>query len=195
MTMVGTQAPQKLFGGVPAEVGQIPGMVTPNITAAMPSYVDWGAVQAAQNMAKARSGAGWGRAAASNAAADAEQRKNEERARLRSAFDELYGPQIQNQYNDQMVNLEGTTTPQGTVIPKRQGTTTHPLNAFSSNKTVADQYNQKAPGAVATPGGGGYLTPYRLGDEEVRRRLDNMWRMRTDPYLKAAMTMGISGMG
>ena len=38
MTMVGTQAPQKLFGDLPAATSQIPGMVTPQITAGDAEY-------------------------------------------------------------------------------------------------------------------------------------------------------------
>jgi hypothetical protein len=66
MTMVGTQTPQKLFADFPTQTSQIPGMVTPNTTAAMPSNVDWGAVTAAQNAQKAQSRADWARAAAIN---------------------------------------------------------------------------------------------------------------------------------
>jgi hypothetical protein len=69
MTMIGTQAPQKLFADVPSEVAQIPGMVTPNITAAMPANVDWGDVAAAlgvQQRMKSDSANAWARAAAMN---------------------------------------------------------------------------------------------------------------------------------
>lgn len=66
MTMVGTQAPQQLFAGVPAENAQIPGMVTPNIMAAMPSMVDLEGILDAQNKQKALSAAAWARAAAMN---------------------------------------------------------------------------------------------------------------------------------
>jgi hypothetical protein len=69
--MVGTQAPQKLFGDFPAAASQIPGMVTPNITAAMPSNVDWGDVAAAlglQQKMKADSANAWAQAAAINSA-------------------------------------------------------------------------------------------------------------------------------
>jgi hypothetical protein len=65
LTMVGTQTPQKLFQDVPASVSQMPGMVTPNITAAMPNMVDWGAIAAAQDAARANRG-DWARAAAIN---------------------------------------------------------------------------------------------------------------------------------
>src|SRR4029077_14879420 len=68
-TMIGTQAPQKLFADVPSEVSQIPGMVTPNITAAMPSMVDWGGIAAAldaQQKMKETSANAWARAAAMN---------------------------------------------------------------------------------------------------------------------------------
>jgi hypothetical protein len=65
-TIVGTQAPQKLFGDIPAEVSKIPGMVTPNTTVAMPMNVDWDAVMAARDAQKARSQAAWARAAAIN---------------------------------------------------------------------------------------------------------------------------------
>jgi hypothetical protein len=67
MTMVGTQTPQKLFGDIPAENANIPGMVTPNITAAMPSMVDWADIINAQNAQKALSQASWARANAQRA--------------------------------------------------------------------------------------------------------------------------------
>src|SRR4029077_15382413 len=107
LTMVGTQAPQKLFADVPAAVSQIPGMVTPNITAAMPSNVDWGGVAAGRDPAKARSQAGWARAAAANAARQQQAGMEGEQQKVRSAFDQLYGPQLQTQYHDRMVQAEG----------------------------------------------------------------------------------------
>ncbi len=64
--MVGTQTPQKLFADFPAQTSQIPGMVTPDITAAMPNMVDLADIIAAQNAQKAQSRASWARAAAIN---------------------------------------------------------------------------------------------------------------------------------
>src|SRR4029077_6362837 len=68
-TMVGTQAPQKLFGDIPAAQAQIPGMVTPETTVAMPSYVDWAGIAdalTAQEKLKQVSANRWARAAAIN---------------------------------------------------------------------------------------------------------------------------------
>jgi hypothetical protein len=78
LTMIGTQAPQKLFGDFPAEVSQIPGMVTPNITAAMPNYVDLAGIIDAQNAQKAQSRADWARAAMMNNARAAQAGGNQE---------------------------------------------------------------------------------------------------------------------
>jgi len=192
-TMVGTQAPQKLFGDIPAATAQIPGMVTPNITAAMPSYVDWDAVNTALQAQQTQRRATWGAARPVQQAP--RPNLDEERQKLRAAFDEMYGPQVQNSYNDQMVNLEGTRTAQGTLVPKRYGTSTHAPNMYSSNMTAADWNRGLGPGATNPGADKGYLPAYKLPENEVRRRLDSMWRMRTDPYMKAAMTMGISGMG
>jgi hypothetical protein len=67
--MVGTQAPQKLFGDFPAAVSQIPGMVTPNTSVSMPSYVDWAGITealTAQEKLKQASADRWARAAAIN---------------------------------------------------------------------------------------------------------------------------------
>ena len=66
--MVGTQAPQQLFGDFPANASQMPGMVTPQITAAMPNYADLAGILDAQNKQKAISAAAWARAAAINRA-------------------------------------------------------------------------------------------------------------------------------
>ena len=63
MTMVGTQAPQKLFTDIPASNANIPGMVTPNITAAMPSYADLEGILNTQNRQKEISANAWARAA------------------------------------------------------------------------------------------------------------------------------------
>jgi hypothetical protein len=67
--MVGTRTPQKLFGDIPAAVSQIPGMVTPNITAAMPSNIDWNDLATAyalqRRMKEDRAG-DWARASAMN---------------------------------------------------------------------------------------------------------------------------------
>jgi hypothetical protein len=186
--MVGTQAPQKLFGDLPAN--SFPGAVTPNTTVEMPSYVDWDSVQAAQNAQKAQSRASWARAAAANAAGQRQTNQDAEGAKLRSAFDEMYGPQLQNAYNDQMVSQEGQTSAMGVYTPKRQGKTTHPINAWSSNLSVDAGRPGAMPGAFASPGGGDYHTPYRLGEEELRKRLDYMWRMETDPYIRAAGQLG-----
>lgn len=67
--MTGTQTPQKLFGDIPASNANIPGMVTPNITAAMPQYTDWGDVANVMDVANRQrelSRAQWARAAAIN---------------------------------------------------------------------------------------------------------------------------------
>ena len=67
--MTGTQTPQKLFGDIPPEVSQVPGMVTPNTTAAMPQYTDWNDIANVMNVAnqqKEQSHAAWARAAAAN---------------------------------------------------------------------------------------------------------------------------------
>jgi hypothetical protein len=75
LTMVGTQAPQKLFADFPAATSQIPGMVTPNITAAMPSNVNWNDIATAyalqRKMKEDRAG-DWARAAAINNAGAAQ---------------------------------------------------------------------------------------------------------------------------
>jgi hypothetical protein len=79
VTMTGTQTPQKLFGDIPASNANIPGMVTPNITAAMPQYTDWGDVANVMDVANAmkeRSRAQWARAAAINNARFAQSRAN-----------------------------------------------------------------------------------------------------------------------
>jgi hypothetical protein len=78
MTMVGTQAPQQLFGDIPAANAQIPGMVTPQITAAMPSMVDLEGVLDAQNKQRAISAAAWARAAAMNNARAAQSNAPQE---------------------------------------------------------------------------------------------------------------------
>jgi hypothetical protein len=64
--MVGTQTPQKLFGDIPAENAQIPGMVTPQTTAAMPNNVDLAGILDALNKQKEISSNAWARAAAIN---------------------------------------------------------------------------------------------------------------------------------
>jgi hypothetical protein len=186
MTMVGTQAPRTLFGGIPSQNAQIPGMVTPNITAAMPNYADLEGILNAQNAQKAPSHAAWARSAAANSARQQQQNVGDEQAKMRSAFDEVYGPQLQNAYHDQMVAAEGTTSPMGTYLPKKFGTTTHEPNRWSSNQSPVDLYNKRpgaAPGAVAS--GGGYYAPYRLGEEQLRGQLDRLWRQSTDPYIRA----------
>jgi hypothetical protein len=72
MTMIGTKPPQQLFGNVPAANAQIPGMVTPNITAAMPNYADLSGILDALNKQKEISANAWARAAAINNARGAQ---------------------------------------------------------------------------------------------------------------------------
>jgi|SRR5580765_1255648 len=78
--MTGTQAPQKLFGDIPAAQAQIPGMVTPETTVAMPNYVDWAGITealTAQEKLKQASADRWARAAAMNNARAAQSRGNQ----------------------------------------------------------------------------------------------------------------------
>ena len=77
MTMIGTQAPQQLFTGVPAENAQIPGMVTPQITAAMPNYADLAGILDALNKQKEISSNAWARAAVINNARAQQRPQNQ----------------------------------------------------------------------------------------------------------------------
>lgn len=70
-TVTGYNAPQKLFSDIPESVAQVPGMVTPNITASMPQTVDWGELAqsyALQQKMKADRDNAWARASAANRA-------------------------------------------------------------------------------------------------------------------------------
>jgi hypothetical protein len=95
MTMVGTQAPQKLFGDVPAEVSGIPGAVTPNITAAMPQYADLEGILGALNKQKEISANAWARAAAMNNAR-AQQRPQDQGVDLPGTASQTSGMGYQN---------------------------------------------------------------------------------------------------
>jgi hypothetical protein len=77
MTMIGTQAPQALFSGIPSQNAQIPGMVTPNITAAMPNNVDLAGILDALNKQKEISANAWARAAAMNNARAQQRPQNQ----------------------------------------------------------------------------------------------------------------------
>jgi hypothetical protein len=117
--MAGTQAPQKLFGDIPAGVSQIPGMVTPQTTVAMPSYVDLEGVLNAQNKQKALSQAAWARAAAMNAG----------RAAQSSAPQGHYLPGTQTQSNPQHQRSQG-----GSVLWAPRGMSDAAMGTWETNR-------------------------------------------------------------
>ena len=170
----GFNTPQKLFGDFPSQVSQMPGMVTPNITAAMPANVDWNVLQATQNAPTAQ---GWGPAqyAAESAAKQRAAQDAQHRQRLRAAFDEVYGPELQSAYHDRMVSAE--KDPNSGVPNPYKGRTHEPArwsgSLPSGSSQTFDQY-------MADKGG-----TYKLGQQQLQQQLDNMWRMQTDPYLRA----------
>jgi hypothetical protein len=165
-TMIGTNVPQKLFGDIPASASQVPGITTPNITAAMPNYVDLEGILDAQNKQKEISANAWARAAAANQARQQQQQQGDEQAKVRAAFDEWWRPQIRNQSHDVAFALDNA---RGAQLRKQYANL--PGGYFASGRS----YNE---GKV----------PYQgANEQQLQQQLDNMWRMQTDPYMKAAM--------
>jgi hypothetical protein len=92
-------AAQKLFGSIPAEVAKIPGMVTPNITADYATPVNWGAINAA--LARSRSQSqpqSQSQYSETQRRRDAERQRADAEAKVRDAFNTVYGPGIESQW-------------------------------------------------------------------------------------------------
>lgn len=123
--------------------------------------------------------------AASNAAVmaqrNAEQQAKQEaadRAKVQAAFNQMYGPQLQNVYHDTMVQREGVSGPMGIPNKAPAGFTGSP---FSSNVAF---------GSTTVPGQRGSVAPYRMPQGELDQMLANMWTQATDPYTQAAGQLG-----
>lgn len=167
-TMVGTQTPTKVFGDFPTQASQIPGMVTPNATAAMPSYVDWADIINAQNAQKAQSQASWAKSAAANQQQQQQQSQADEQAKYRAAFDEWWKPKIRNQSHDLAFALDNA---RGEQLRKQYAN--QPGGYFASGRA----FNE---GKV----------PYQgASEEQLQQQLDQMWRYQTDPYMRAVSGM------
>jgi hypothetical protein len=170
-------AAQKLFGDFPAGVSAMPGMVTPNITADVMTRMDpqtqarmWQLEDRAEAKREARNAQIRAEHAARQQAAG--QAQNE--ARLRAAFDQMYGPQLQRSYHDRKVLSEGVP---GTGVPGRGYRPE--VNRLSSGNMNPDVANYTPPGGW-----------YKMGQNQLNSTLDQMWRAQTDPYLKAVSGMG-----
>ena len=102
------------------------------------------------------------------------RRYSPEEIRLRSAFNEVYGPQLKSTLHNQAMMEPG---PAGEAKRKQFGHIgQYPGGYFTSG------------GHVGTPSHGyktsiPYQTPTSGGD--INEILDRMWRMQTDPYLNA----------
>jgi hypothetical protein len=100
-----------------------------------------------------------------------------DRERVHAAFNQMYGPQLQNVYHDTMVQREGASGPMG-IPRKTSGSFTG--SPFSSNVPF---------GSTAVPGQRGSVAPYRMPQGELDQMLASMWTQQTDPYIRAAASM------
>lgn len=170
--MTGTQTPQKLFGDMPTQT--FPGQVTPNITAAMPQYTDWGDianVMSVANQQKEQSRASWARADAQRAAQQRQQQQAGEQEKLRAAFNEWWAPKIQAQSHDRAFALDNK---RGEQLRKQYQN----VDYFHSGRPFEE-------GKVPYMG---------VSGDQLQQQLDQMWRQQTDPYLRAVSGMDAATM-
>ena len=158
--MVGTQAPQKLFGDIPPANAQIPGMVTPNITAAMPNYADLEGILNAQNKQKAISSNAWARAAAINNARAAQSNAPQGHY-LPSTASQTSGMGEQN-----VSGVSGATSIpgfQGPVLFAPRNLKGPQLGTWSDQQQKKALAENRAPPLIFAPRVGDPYTPFEPG--------------------------------
>ena len=176
-SVIKTSTPQKLFADFPPAAAKgIPGMVTPNITADIQQPTDWSAINAA--LAASRRGSGGG---TFRPGRKAPQRPSieDEKFKLRAAFNEIYAPQIRSQSHDRAF-MEPSQ--RGEQLRRQYGHVgQYPGGYWMSSGNVKGSPQGNIESNV----------PYQgRGENYTRAVLDQMWRMKTDPYLRAAQSMG-----
>jgi hypothetical protein len=177
----------QLFSDFPANVSTIPGMVTPNISADIQqtpmSIQDQAAAYELQKRMKEDREREWAEAAAANkaraaAATEAKYGKgynaqgwrvySPEEIKLRQAFDATYGPQLAQKEHDIAMTAPGR---EGDELRRRFGNVgQYPGGYLYSSGNV---------------GQGKSIPLQSRGGTDFSAMLNNMWRMQTDPYLKA----------
>ena len=184
-------AVQKLFEGVPpGSAAGIPGMITPNITADIQQPVNIQDQIAAYNFEKLKKAdrkREWAEAAAANRNRPRTDRfagtglnaqgwktYSPQEIALRSAFNEYYGPQIAQKQHDIAMTDPGA---KGKALRQRFGNVgQYPGGYFYSSGNVGGTHPERAR-QIPLQG--------KQGGNYQRALLDRMWRMETDPYLKA----------
>ena len=182
-TVAGYQPPQALFPGLPSAG---PGMVTPNTTVSMPiegmDIEDQIAAYNFEKLKKADRKREWAEAAAANRAGrdlrpayqHGWQTYSPQEVALRSAFNEYYGPQIAQKQHDIAMTDPGA---EGQALRQRFGNVgQYPGGYLYSSGNVGGTHPERAQ-QIPLQG--------KQGGDYQRKLLDRMWRMETDPYLKA----------
>lgn len=124
------------------------------------------------------------RAAQQQAAQDAENQ-----ARVREAFNQTYGQQLQRAYQDAAVWSAPTNTPAGKARDLAIG------HGFTSGGTVGQPGNMPGgtigqSGTDITAFAAGKLPQPTMGQAQLGNTLDYMWRQQADPYQRTANKMG-----
>src|SRR4029077_2892400 len=109
----------------------------------------------------------------------------ENQARVREAFNQLYGQNLQNAYHDQMVMSEGVP---GTGVASKGMSWAPGGTGQASRFSSGNMKPWSEPGSF-TPAGGWYKLP----QDKLNTALDNMWRMQTDPYIRTAAKLSPTG--
>lgn len=163
-----------------------PGMTTSNVagsTYSTMSPTEQLAWQRYQDEQKEKRKQEWAEASAERAAQQQPAQDAAEREKVHAAFNMLYGPQMQRAYHDQMVMSEGVP---GTGVQNRYGLGQALTGGGGSQQSRLSSGNMKPWDTSWTPKGGWYQLP----QEKLNTALDNMWRMQTDPYMRAAGSLG-----
>jgi hypothetical protein len=108
-----------------------------------------------------------------NAEAQARQ-DQEDRARVRAAFDQTYGPQLQRAYQDTAVQSAASNSAAGRARDWAIG------HGFTSGGTVGQ------PGTDIIGFAAPRLQQPTMKPEHIQNTLDTMWSGQTDPYLRSA---------
>jgi hypothetical protein len=113
----------------------------------------------------------------------------ENQARVRAAFNQTYGPQLQRSYQDAAVQSAPTNTPAGRARDLAIG------HGFQYGGMIG-QPGMMPGGTVGQPGSditayaAGKLPQPTMSQTQLQNTLDHMWRQQTDPYQRAANQMG-----
>ena len=157
--------------------GTFPGMVTPqvtgstyqNMTPQAEAYyykeLDRKREEREQRNAEIRAQQAQQAQAAQNAA---------NQARVREAFNQTYGPQLQRAYQDTAVQSATANSPAGRARDWAIG------HGFSSGGTIGQ------PGTDITAYAAPRLQQPTMSQAQLQNTLDTMWRGQTDPYTRTA---------